>query len=355
MSPVPVRFHEIDFLRGVACLSVVAFHLFSRGPAIGAMPGAHFPLLDAVARYGYLGVHLFFMISGFVILMSAQGATPRSFAVSRASRLYPALWAGATLTAGAAWLLQDSLYMHTLGTYLVNLTMLPHWFDMPYVDGAYWSLSYELHFYILVWLVICFRLLPRMEWLMAGWLLVSMLNALRPMWPLEFWLCAKWAPLFTAGGVFYLIRTAGVTRLRLALLAVSFALAQVYAADYGPLSSAGEETPGVSRVVVGVIIAAFYVLFTLVAGARLQMRASPFVFYAGVLTYPLYLVHEGLGFMVYSRLYDGTGLAGVSLALTLVLLVSLSWCIYAYVERNLGPLLRRWLSQPFIKIRRRTA
>lgn len=355
MSSASIRFHEIDFLRGFACLSVVAFHLLSRGPAGGDMPGADFPLLDALARYGYLGVHLFFLISGFVILMSAQGATPRSFVISRASRLYPALWVGATLTAGAAWLLQDARYMHSLGTYLVNLTMVPHWFDVPYVDGAYWSLAYELHFYILVWLAIRFCLLSRLEWLMAGWLLVSTLNAVRPMWPLEFWLCAKWAPLFTAGGVFFLIRTGGVTRKRLVLLAMSFVLTLVYAVGDAPVRNASAETGGVSRVAVGLIIAAFYMLFACIASARLQMRASPFVFYAGVLTYPLYLVHENLGFMVYGRLYDSIGQASVALALTLVLLVSISWGIYACIERRLGPLLRRWLSLPFARLTQRAA
>ncbi len=355
MSSASIRFHEIDFLRGFACLSVVAFHLLSRGPAVGAMPGADFALADPIARYGYLGVHLFFLISGFVILMSAQGATPRSFVVSRATRLYPALWAGATLTAGAAWLLQDVHYVHPLGTYLVNLTMVPHWFGVPYVDGAYWSLAYELHFYILVWLMIRFSLLSRLEWLMAGWLLVSTLNAVRPMWPLEFWLCAKWAPLFTAGGVFFLIRTRGVTWQRLVLLAASFVLAQVYASGDASLRNAGAETSDMARVVVGLIIAAFYLLFALIASARLQMRASPLVFYAGVLTYPLYLVHENLGFMVYTRLYGSIGQAGVALALTLVLLMSISWCIYACVERKLGPLLRRWLSLPFAKRIQRAA
>jgi peptidoglycan/LPS O-acetylase OafA/YrhL len=44
------------------------------------MPGVAFPLVELAARYGYLGVHLFFVISGFVILMSAQAATERNFA-----------------------------------------------------------------------------------------------------------------------------------------------------------------------------------------------------------------------------------------------------------------------------------
>lgn len=49
-----------------------------------------FPVLSEVTRYGYAGVNLFFVISGFVILMSVWGRTAPQFIASRVSRLYPA-------------------------------------------------------------------------------------------------------------------------------------------------------------------------------------------------------------------------------------------------------------------------
>ncbi len=75
----PSRTFGIDLLRGIACLSVLLFHYLSRGPRGGYMPGALWPMAESVARYGYLGVHLFFMVSGYVIFMSAVGRTPRAF------------------------------------------------------------------------------------------------------------------------------------------------------------------------------------------------------------------------------------------------------------------------------------
>ncbi|RZA34135.1 MAG: hypothetical protein EOP92_17285, partial [Lysobacteraceae bacterium] len=240
-------------------------------------------------------------------------------------------------------------YMHSFEGYLVNLTMVPHWFGVDYIDGAYWSLGYELHFYILVWLVLRFGLLSRLEWLMAGWLLVSAVNAVRPAWPVEFWLAAKWAPFFTAGGLFYLVRTSGMTRRRLVLLALSFVLAQVYAGEYGSLRGVADSVVTVQRMVVGVVITAIFGVFCLVASGRLRVRASSLAFYAGVLTYPLYLLHENLGFMVYNRLFGATGLVGVSLASTAVLMVLLSWCVYAGAERRLGPLLLSHLRLPAAK------
>lgn len=56
------------------------------------------PWLDAAARFGYLGVDLFFLIGGFVIMMSAAHGTAQAFTASRAGRLLPAFWICCTAT-----------------------------------------------------------------------------------------------------------------------------------------------------------------------------------------------------------------------------------------------------------------
>ncbi|MCX7201765.1 MAG: acyltransferase family protein [Burkholderiales bacterium] len=86
------RFAEIDLLRFFAAISVVANHYLFRGPVSGAMPGYQFPVLGEWARYGFLGVHPFIMISGFVIAFSVRDRSSSEFLWSRASRLYPAFW-----------------------------------------------------------------------------------------------------------------------------------------------------------------------------------------------------------------------------------------------------------------------
>jgi len=350
MKPATHRFHELDFLRGMACISVLAFHFLSRGPRHQLMPGLDFPLLEPIAHFGYLGVQLFFVLSGFVIMMSAEGATARSFAASRVSRLYPGLWIAATLTAGAAWLLGDSRFQASGTEFLVNLSMVPAWFGIPYVDGAYWSLGCELHFYILVWLTIRLGLLSRFEQLMACWLLISTVNAIRPIWPVEFWLNAKWAPFFVAGGVFYQVRRHGFSPFRLGLLGAAFALAAFYTGWDGPAEAAVGAAP-LARLTVQVsAVVAIFALFWLIATGRFQMRASPFVYYAGVLTYPLYLIHQNLGFMLYERLHRVTGMVIVPLVLMLAILLALSWGIHALVERPFGGRLRRWLARPAPKL-----
>ena len=92
------RVNEIDLLRFFAALAVVFFHYSFRGYAADAMSIMPYPLLASLSKYGYLGVELFFMISGFVILMTAANGSLRSFAISRIVRLYPAFWACCTVT-----------------------------------------------------------------------------------------------------------------------------------------------------------------------------------------------------------------------------------------------------------------
>ena len=222
------RFHQLDFLRGLACLAVVAFHFLHRGQQGGWLVDTTWPWLQSLAALGHLGVHLFFMISGFVILMTAQGATVRGFVASRVARLYPAFWVSVLLTALVAWVSGSEAFAVTPGQVLVNLTMVPQWVQVEFVDGAYWSLAVELQFYLMVIALLHFGQLRRVERWIGVWLLLSSVNVLRPMYPLEFWLDVRWAPLFSAGMLFYRVSRKGWNLQRYLLLLWSFSLTLWY-------------------------------------------------------------------------------------------------------------------------------
>jgi peptidoglycan/LPS O-acetylase OafA/YrhL len=71
------RVPALDLLRLVAVLGVVLFHYGFRGPTGLEQTYVALPELAAFARYGFLGMPVFFVISGFVIAYSAE-AGPRS-------------------------------------------------------------------------------------------------------------------------------------------------------------------------------------------------------------------------------------------------------------------------------------
>jgi peptidoglycan/LPS O-acetylase OafA/YrhL len=104
------RIASIDGLRTIAIVAVIAFHycyrwgpplspesLYPYGSALAGLPGA---------RFGAYGVHLFFVISGFVIAMTLDGCrTPREFIVRRYARLGPAMLIFSAITFGAMFVI----------------------------------------------------------------------------------------------------------------------------------------------------------------------------------------------------------------------------------------------------------
>jgi peptidoglycan/LPS O-acetylase OafA/YrhL len=79
----------LDLLRLAAVGAVILYHYAFWGPASNGVPKVAIPALASFAQYGFLGVLVFFAISGFVIAYSAEGRTPVGFAIARFSRIYP--------------------------------------------------------------------------------------------------------------------------------------------------------------------------------------------------------------------------------------------------------------------------
>src|SRR5262245_5475109 len=94
-SLVPsTRLVFLDALRGIAALAVVIMHMASVGPFAPELAQVVPAPLMSIGARGFLGVEIFFVLSGFVIAMSIRGirVTPRffgNFALRRSLRLDP--------------------------------------------------------------------------------------------------------------------------------------------------------------------------------------------------------------------------------------------------------------------------
>jgi peptidoglycan/LPS O-acetylase OafA/YrhL len=323
------RFAEIDLLRFVAAISVVAFHYLFRGPAIGAMPGYQFPVLGEWARYGLLGVHLFFMISGFVIAFSVKGRSSTEFMWSRASRLYPAFWIAIVLTTLVVQLASAQEYQLHWWQVAANFTMLNHLFGIPSVDGAYWSLYVELHFYSLVWLMIRFGQQHRELVLLALWLLIAAAWQTFPVWKVELLLAARYAPFFVAGALICRIRNEGSSWVLWSLYGIAWLLSLNIMVGVSPAIRVEE---GGNPVVVGALISLAYLLMAGVGLSLFTWIKGSTVAFLGTLTYPLYLLHEVIGWVLLSRLPDQWS-DSMRVALVTALMVAGAWLVHFYVER----------------------
>jgi peptidoglycan/LPS O-acetylase OafA/YrhL len=156
------RLKYIDGLRFLAVLAVVCFHYFSRwtppfNDASLYPYGSHFANFPFFA-FGNFGVHLFFIISGFVIALTlARCSSLKEFAARRYSRLAPAMLLCATATFIVNRLLPSSPFSAPLIAFVPSLTFLdPKDLNRLFaseafvsMDGAYWSLYVEAKFYVL--------------------------------------------------------------------------------------------------------------------------------------------------------------------------------------------------------------
>ncbi|HET9953863.1 MAG TPA: acyltransferase [Polyangiaceae bacterium] len=296
------RFYELDLLRFLAALAVLIFHYAFRGFAADHLTQLPYPWLAQAAKYGHLGVNLFFLISGFVILMTASHGSKRHFLVSRFVRLYPAFWICCTLTFLVTTFAPHFKYVPTWGEYVENLTLFSGFFGIPSVDGAYWSLFVEMKFYVLIFLVLAFGQLRRIKQLLGFWLLATVAATLWPMRYVFFLLIPEYAPYFIAGATFYLVSKEGPSLYKLGLLVSCYALIIIGVVRSVPEFERYYHTSE-SRVAACAAVSVFYLLFWLIATRPISRKPRKTWLTLGALTYPLYLLHQNIGYVLFNVLY----------------------------------------------------
>jgi peptidoglycan/LPS O-acetylase OafA/YrhL len=316
---------DIDGLRAVAVLAVVAYHAWPQ--ALGG---------------GFIGVDVFFVISGFLItrILLAPGFSFASFYARRVRRIFPALLIvlAATLALGASFLPTDNLrnlLAHTIGGGLFVANFVAYQ-DAGYFSGAsdlkplvhLWSLGVEEQFYLawplLVWLAVRKRVLMPAMALMAFasfalfvWLSDANPRAAFYLSPSRFW-------ELLAGAM--LVRTSVPARWAGAAAATGLALIAASAL----LISSETEFPG-ALMLVPTLGACLIVASPgdHAAGRLLSSRGAVAI---GLISYPLYLWHWPLLSLL--RNFDRAPPAlaiGAVVALSFVL-AALTWRV---VERPL--------------------
>ena len=331
--------NEIDLLRFIAAMSVVLFHYGFRGHAADALSAMPYPLLAPAAKYGYLGVELFFMISGFVILMTAAAGNVRQFVTSRVVRLYPAFLACCALTYALTLMIGAPVFAVTPRTFLYNLTMFAGFFDIPNVDGSYWSLFVEIRFYALVAVVLLARQIHRAELLLGAWLAASIGLEFVHVGRLSVLLITEYSAYFIGGAVCFLVWRDGPSLSRAAMIAGSWMLA--IRQSVAPLGEIGRRYGSpMSPLVVSAAVTACFAVMLLVAVRRTGAIGRRQWLVAGAVTYPLYLLHQNIGFMLFNAAYPAVN-AHLLMWGTVVGVIGIAYAVHQFVERPSASGLKR--------------
>ncbi|WP_327067326.1 acyltransferase family protein [Kitasatospora sp. NBC_01302] len=350
------RLYVLDGMRLLAALSVMSFHLI--GKPVGweqtwhGRPDQLMPGLHGVAIYGWIGVELFFLISGFVICMSCWGKRPQDFFVSRVVRLYPAYWAAIAITtavvlwAGYPFSTVKDL---TARNVMVNATMLPSPLGAPLVDPSYWTLWVEMLFYVLFAVVVARGLTYRRVVAFCG--IWTFLAAIAP--SVNFPLLSAvvqpgYAPLFVAGITMYLMYRFGKNLLLWGMLGFSFLLAQYQLLGtvqmyqmYLPQHISWSVAAGLLTLCFLLVLAAAIGWFNWIKWRWLTV--------AGSLTYPLYLLHQEIGTTMICWLRQSMQPYAV-LAVVVPSLLLLAYMVHRLVERPLTRGMKKGLDSAFASL-----
>lgn len=173
---MPAYFPELDGLRGLAILWVILYHCHDK---LDGTP------LFAIAKWGWAGVDLFFVLSGFLItgiLLDSRSKSPsagqffRDFYARRILRIWPVyflllflVYIGVPLIFGVSWLAEAKAapWLH-YAFFIQNLFMVP----LPGTLGPTWSLAIEEQYYLL-WAPLARWFHPRSLSLLLGSVIVA--------------------------------------------------------------------------------------------------------------------------------------------------------------------------------------
>lgn len=349
----------VDALRFASALMVVAYHVgtgYPLSPSIhsaAALSGLAVPI-DAIgwSWWGWVGVELFFTVSGVVIAASALGAPAGDFLARRALRLLPVAWIAATLTLALLLIAGVAPPETLLARWTASVLLWP---TGPWIDASAWTLAIECAFYLLVATVLRGG---------GGAARIERLGVALTAWSAAFWAAYLFAnPLGTAlmhqrglqllllpngaqfalGIVIWALLHRGVTRMRVVVAAGAFAVSGVTIACH---AAERAEALGVAGGALAPWLAFALATAALLAAARLQPRLERprtrrVLAAMGLATYPLNLLHQDAGAVLLAAAMRA-GLPGWAAALAAqALVLAAAFAIARHAEPWLRAQLRR--------------
>jgi peptidoglycan/LPS O-acetylase OafA/YrhL len=337
------RVQALDLLRLISVIGVILYHYGFRGPTVGDATYVAIPQMAPFAEYGFLGVPAFFVISGFVIAYSAEGRTAIGFAVARFSRIYPTFLLCMTLTFLTVVLFGKPAFETTAGQWLANFFIAAPALHHSYMDSAYWSLVIEVTFYAWVTVLIATGVFPRrIDTIVLTWLCISLANELTiDAEFVEKILLADVSGYFATGLMIYEIYRGRRDRMVYWILGLSVGVAVFHAVHSLAWLRVHSGTSFDAWTVATICFASIVTIFLATRITHLPLPPK-LVIAAGGITYPLYLLHQQIGYTIFVRMAPANSKLGVAVIILGIGLVS--WLLWRYVERPLRTAVSRYLT-----------
>jgi len=319
------RYKTLDAWRALAALAVVVFHCINTPITPSMGPWAR------VALSGWMGVYVFFPISGYCILaalLRSENATLPQFLHRRWRRIVPPYWASLLLVIAVAFAAapfnQYKVGYLNIGAakWASVLTLTQTWVNSPAIlNPVCWTLCYEEQFYLVMALTLLAPGEQRLRVLLAVTLAATAYCF--PVWPdrlrvtglfLAFWLS------FASGlAAFVWLH---LPRYRWWAITVCVCV-----------TAAALQTRDLGLIISGTAALAFVVLAPY-DDAMAETKIGAALISVGLFSYSLYLVHVPIGGRVVNGLLRVPLPFLVPSALAVAVSLAAGWCFYMAVERR---------------------
>jgi peptidoglycan/LPS O-acetylase OafA/YrhL len=338
------RINFIDGFRGLAILLVILYHSYTRWPSIVPYGNkfADFPLF----RYGNLGVELFFLISGFVILMTLEKCQNfHYFIYKRWIRLFPAmLIVTIIIYATATFLLERPSGNPDFKSIFPGLLFIePYWFNsiigykIIELEGTFWSLYAEVKFYFIFgFLYFAFGKNKAILGLVVLYLLclISFRFHLEAIYAVCYQLSFIYFGWFAIGALAYIYYSTKEIK----YLLISLGLAGLA----GMVEIFKHKQQDVYLAVYVILILLLFFLPICFENFR-SITNNKFLRFFGFISYPLYLIHENAMISLIIKLHK---IFPMIPSLLLPILPIAFLCLIAYfIEKKMEPLLRKFIEK----------
>lgn len=197
------RILGLDLFRFVAALGILSYHYFF----IGVLQNFYSEIVfHPIAFWGEFGVDIFFIISGFVILLSTQRKpNAYQFLKGRIIRIYPTFILCSLFVMLIGFFMPNISKNDLIFRWINSLTFLSDIWGVNPLSNIYWTLMVEVKFYICVAIIMKLNIWEKHKYhILTIWLGVSLLNMFTLQHPLiETLFNTKYSGHFTLGILIY--------------------------------------------------------------------------------------------------------------------------------------------------------
>lgn len=341
------RIAYLDGFRGIAILLVVFFHAFARWPDRVPYEYQYADLF--FVKYGWLGVNLFFMVSGFVIYMTLERCTSfREFLWRRWLRLFPAMLVVSIIVYMSAGFFERPAGVPTFRDLIPGLFFIePIWIGDLFnvrqgvLVGAFWSLFVEVKFYFIFGSVFYFAgrwwakfVLAAAFFMSLGTMVINHFLHLEFLSLMTKWFDTYWS--FKYFGWFLIGALVYELQGKFDIVKLAFVGVLAVATSFYASVARHDATMFYALVIIALFTGAIYL------EVLQRLLATKFLLFVGFISYPFYLIHENIMIFLIGKI--GSSLRPVPDFLIPIIPIFLLMLVAYFIAKVIEPFLRSLFS-----------